>query len=133
MDIARTPSTPDGNPQLADAAPEPKDPPLIRREDYRPFPWLVPEIALDFDLGVEATKVTARLTVARNAGADASPIIRLNGDGLQPLSVAVDGELVNDWTMDGGDLMLPLPGEAHEVAIVTEIDPAGFRRCGYPG
>ncbi|RXZ64798.1 aminopeptidase N [Pelagerythrobacter rhizovicinus] len=124
MDIARTPSTPDGNPQLADAAPEPKEPPLIRREDYRPFPWLVPEIALDFDLGLEATKVTATLTVARNARADTSQVIRLNGDGLQPLSVAVDGELVNDWTMDGGDLMLPLPGEAHEVAIVTEIDPS---------
>ncbi|MBM0171347.1 aminopeptidase N [Altererythrobacter sp. C41] len=124
MDIARTPSTPDGNPQLADAAPEPKEPPLIRREDYRPFPWLVPEIALDFDLGLEATKVTATLTVARNARADASQVIRLNGDGLQPLSVTVDGELVNDWTMDGGDLMLPLPGEAHEIAIVTEIDPS---------
>ncbi|MGV2497761.1 aminopeptidase N [Pelagerythrobacter aerophilus] len=124
MDIARTPSTPDGNPQLADAAPEPKEPPLIRREDYRPFPWLVPEIALDFDLGLEATRVTATLTVARNARADASQVLRLNGDGLQPLSVAVDGELVNDWTMDGGDLMLPLPGEAHEIAIVTEIDPS---------
>ena len=124
MDIARTPSTPDGNPQLADAAPEPKEPPLIRREDYRPFPWLVPEIALDFDLGLEATKVTATLTVARNARADVSQIIRLNGDGPQPLSVTVDGELVNDWTMDGGDLMLPLPGEAHEIAIVTEIDPS---------
>src|SRR5690606_39572107 len=79
MDIARTPSTPDGNPQLADAAPEPKEPPLIRREDYRPFPWLVPEIALDFDLGLEATQVTATLTVARNARADVSQIIRLNG------------------------------------------------------
>ncbi len=124
MDIARTPSTPDGNPQLADAAPEPKEPPLIRREDYRPFPWLVPEIALDFDLGLEATKVTTTLIVARNARADASQVIRLNGDGLQPLSVTVDGELVNDWTMDGGDLMLPLPGEAHEIAIVTEIDPS---------
>src|SRR5690606_12922745 len=67
---------------------------------------------------------TATLTVARNARADASQVIRLNGDGLQPLSVTVDGELVHDWTMDGGDLMLPLPGEAHEIAIVTEIDPS---------
>ena len=33
MDIARTPSTPDGNPEMADAPPAPKQPPLIRRED----------------------------------------------------------------------------------------------------
>ena len=34
MDIATTPSTPDGNPEMADAAREPKAPLLIRREDY---------------------------------------------------------------------------------------------------
>ena len=41
MDIARTPSTPDGNPEMADAARQPKEPLLIRREDYAPFPWRV--------------------------------------------------------------------------------------------
>ena len=117
MDVAR-------NPEMADAAPTPHEPPVIRREDYRPFPWLVPEIALDFDLGLEATRVVATLTVARNARADASPTIRLNGDGLTPLSVKVDGEMVNDWSMDGDDLLLPLPGEAHTIEIATQIDPA---------
>ena len=81
MDIARTPSTPDGNPELADAAPEPHDPPTIRREEYRPFPWLVPETHLDFDLGLEETRVIATLKVVRNEAADQSPTIRLNGDG----------------------------------------------------
>ena len=42
MDIARTPSTADGNPELADAAIQPQSPPTILREDYAPFPWLVP-------------------------------------------------------------------------------------------
>jgi aminopeptidase N len=81
MDIARTPSTPDGNPEMADAAPEPKAPLLIRREDYAPFPWLVPEIALEFDLGLDKTRVRALLTVQRNARAPAASSIRLNGDG----------------------------------------------------
>ncbi|MFB0611798.1 aminopeptidase N [Aurantiacibacter poecillastricola] len=124
MDIARTPSTPDGNPELADAAPTPHDPPVIRREDYRPFPWLVPKVSLDFDLGLEATRVVATLTVARNGKAEASPTIRLNGDGLEPLSVKVDGNPSNSWTMDGGDLLLTLPGEAHEITIATELDPS---------
>src|SRR5690606_34774980 len=124
MDIARTPSTPDGNPPMADAAPEPSGPLLIRREDYRPFPWLVPEVALEFDLGIERTRVRSTLTVQRNAKAPASPTIRLNGDGLTPLEVKVDGQAVNSWSMDGQDLTVPLSGETHEIEITTEIAPA---------
>lgn len=124
MDIARTPSTPDGNPELADAAPTPHEPPTIRREDYRPFPWLVPEVALHFDLGLDATRVVSTLTVARNAKADPSSTIRLNGDGLEVLSVKVDGEMSNSWTMDGDDLLVTLPGDAHEITVATEIDPS---------
>jgi aminopeptidase N len=124
MDIARTPSTADGNPEMADAAPMPADPPLIRREDYRPFPWLVPTTQLDFDLGLDRTRVTARLAIARNPKGNHADAIRLNGDGLVPLSVAVDGESATGWSMDGGDLILPLPGDAHAIEIVTEIDPS---------
>ncbi len=121
MDIAR-------NPEMADAALSPHEPPMIRREDYTPFAWLVPETRLDFDLGLDATRVVAKLTVARNAKAATSPVIRLNGDGLQLLSVKVDGELRGDWSMDGEDLILPLAGEAHEIEIATEIDPSANTR-----
>jgi aminopeptidase N len=124
MDIARTPSTPDGNPEMADAAPEPKEPLLIRREDYAPFPWLVPEIVLEFDLGIERTRVRSVLTVQRNARAPASPVIRLNGDGIAPLEVVVDGQAVNSWTRDGDDLVVPLSGDTHQIEIATEIDPS---------
>jgi len=124
MDIARTPSTPDGNPEMADAAPEPREPLLIRREDYAPFPWLVPEIALAFELGLERTRIRSALTVQRNAKAPLATAIRLNGDGLVPLEVAVDGQAINSWSLDGDDLIVPLTAETHEIAIVTEIDPS---------
>ena len=68
MDVARTPSTPDGNPEMADAAREPKAPLLIRREDYSPFPWLVPEVSLDFELGVQRTRVRASCVPDAAAG-----------------------------------------------------------------
>ena len=124
MDIARTPSTPDGNPHLADAPPEPKAPAVIRREDYRPFPWLVPETRLHFDLGLEHTAVRASLRLQRNPAAVPSPTLRLNGDGLQPLSVAIDGVPTNSWVMDGDDLVVTLPGETHELTVETAIDPS---------
>jgi len=123
MDIATTPTSPEGNPELADAAPTPHEPPVIRREDYRPFAWAVPTIHLDFRLGLEATRVTATLTVERNPAADASPELRLNGDSLTAESVAVDGAPA-EWRMDGPDLIVTLPGAKYTVEVVTKIDPS---------
>ncbi|HWK41920.1 MAG TPA: aminopeptidase N [Croceibacterium sp.] len=124
MDIARTPSTPDGNPEMADAAPQPTEPLLIRREDYVPFAWLVPEVALDFELGLTRTQVRSALTVQRNARAEASGTIRLNGDGLTAMEVKVDGQVVNSWGMDGQDLVVPLTGDSHLIEVTSEIDPS---------
>ena len=123
MDIATTPTTPDGNPEIADAAPTPHEPPVIRREDYQPFAWLVPTTQLDFRLGLEATRVTATLQVERNPAADASSELRLDGDSLTAESVTVDGAPA-DWRMDGPDLIVTLPGAKHTVAVVTTIDPS---------
>src|SRR5688572_1653065 len=124
MDIARTPSTPDGNPEMADAAREPKEPMLIRRVDYAPFEWLVPQITLEFDLGLERTRIRSSLTVQRNAKAARASTIRLNGDGLKPLEVIVDGQAINSWSLDGDDLMVPLTGDTHQIEVTTEIDPS---------
>ncbi|MGB3796126.1 MAG: aminopeptidase N, partial [Alteraurantiacibacter sp.] len=89
MDIATNPDT---APTLADAAPTPHQPPVIQREDYRPFPWLVPETHLDFALGLEKTRVIATLHIERNEAAERSPTIRLNGDGLDLVSLQCDGD-----------------------------------------
>jgi len=99
----------------------PAAPPVIRREDYRPPAWLVPEVALDFALGIDATTVIARLAVRRN-GADA--VLRLNGDGIAARRVLVDGAATNAWRMDGDDLLIDLTGDAHAVEIETALNPA---------
>src|SRR5690242_18033947 len=92
---------------VPDAAPSPTHT-TIRREDYRPPEWRVPEIELRFDLGLEKTRVQSKLLVERNGSHDNA--IRLDGDGLVPVGVWVDGEKINDWTMDHGALVIPLPG-----------------------
>ncbi|PKB14131.1 aminopeptidase N [Novosphingobium kunmingense] len=124
MDIASRPSEPSTNPETADAAVPPHAPATIRREDYQQPAWLVPEVALDFALGLEATRVEARLSVARNPAGNGSPTLRLAGDGITAESVAVDGAPHGAWKMDGPDLLVDLPGEVHEVTIVTWTNPA---------
>jgi len=99
-------------------------PPVIRREDYRPPEWLVPQVTLDFALGLEQTRVEARLDVRRNPEGSGDSVLRLRGDGIAATAVRVDGAATNAWRMDGDDLLVDLPGEAHEVAVETMINPA---------
>jgi aminopeptidase N len=98
-------------------------PPVIHREDYRAPDWLVPDVALDFTLDAAATIVKARLEVRRNGGDHGRPL-RLNGDGLTPVSVRIDGEPAADaWRMAGPDLLIDLPGKAHIVETEVVISP----------
>ena len=93
----------------------------IRRKDYRPPDWLVPDIELDFSLDPAATRVSAKLTVTRN-GAHDRPL-RLDGDELAPLRVAVDGGEAR-WSMDGPALVIELSGDRAIIETEVEIDPA---------
>ncbi len=95
-------------------------PVTIYRKDYAPPAWAVPTVALDFALDLNATKIVNTMTVERRAD---GPLI-LRGDGLRADDVRVDGVVVNDWTMEGDDLILPLVGDLHEVTITTAINPS---------
>ena len=103
-----------------DISAAPPAPKIIHREDYQPPEWLVPEVTLAFNLGIEQTKVVATLKVKQNAQ---SQVLRLNGDGIAAEAVLVDGQPTNAWRMDGDDLLVDLPGQAHEVAIATALNP----------
>ncbi|WNO54335.1 aminopeptidase N [Stakelama saccharophila] len=96
-------------------------PTVTRREEYRAPDWMVPEITLDFDLGAEATRVRATLTVERNGPHDRP--LRLDGEGLAPERVLIDGEASDAWRMDGGTLEIALAGERHEIGTEVVIAP----------
>jgi aminopeptidase N len=102
--------------QTAPAAP----PVAIRREDYRAPDWLVPDVTLEFDLDAVKTRVKATLSVTRNGTHD-RPLM-LDGDGLTPLSVSVDGAPAQ-WQVEGGKLVIALGGTAHVVETEVEISP----------
>ena len=96
-------------------------PTAIRREDYSPPAWEVPQIALDFALDPADTRVRAALTVTRSSPHD-RPLV-LDGAGQMPLSVKVDGVAVNDWRIEGEQLVVPLTGDSHIVETEVSIAP----------
>ena len=65
-------------------------PALIRLNDYRAPAWRVETVELDFDLGIDASELFARLLLRRDP-AQTAPL-RLDGENLQLLSIALDGE-----------------------------------------
>ncbi len=106
---------------LSPEAPTSPEHVAIYRKDYHPPDWLVPEVALEFDLDPGRTHVRSRLTVKRNGEHDRP--LRLAGNGLTPLAVrAGSGE--PGWTMDGDTLVIELADGEAVVETEVEIAPA---------
>ncbi len=112
-------------------------PRTIRLKDYRPPAYLIDSADLAFDLQEQGTRVVARLAVRRNPQGDGGPL-RLNGEGLQPVWVRLDGsELPAErYRIDDESLTLFDPAEAFvvesEVVIAPENNTAleGLYRSG---
>ncbi len=102
-------------------APAPGSDGSISRHDYRPPAWLVPDTRLVFDLDPAATRIVATLSVTRN-GMAGEPL-RLDGAGQEPVAVRVDGAAVNDWRIEGEQLVIPLDGDAHVVETEVVVAP----------
>ncbi len=99
-------------------------PAVIRRQDYRPPDWHVPDVTLVFDLDAGSTRVSARLSVERN-GAHDRPL-RLDRDGIVPVRVAVDGVEIGAeiYAVEADALVIPLTGASHLVETEVELNPA---------
>ncbi|WP_407696139.1 aminopeptidase N [Sphingomicrobium marinum] len=107
-----------------DARMNPEAPPspdhvTIYAKDYREPDWWVPHVSLDVDLDPETTRVIATLKVTRNGSHD-RPLV-LAGDGLKPLTVEVEGHDAQ-WTLEGDDLIIELPGDSHSYSVTTSVD-----------
>ncbi len=96
----------------------------VRLTDYRPPAYFVDEVRLAFDLAPAATRVRARLAIRRN-GDHAEPL-RLDGEGLKPISLAIDGRALDsaEYAIDGEGLTIHVVPEAFTLETEVEIDPA---------
>src|SRR3954453_6640131 len=93
----------------------------IRREDYRPPDWFIPELKLEFDLDAERTRVRAVLNAVRN-GEHQRPL-RLDGEELELISVNVDGKPASP-RMEGQQLVIDVSGSQATIETEVIVNPA---------
>jgi len=102
--------------------------PLIQLKDYTPPLFSIDHVTLRFNLEPEATLVTSVLSVKRQPTTPSDAALVLDGDELELVSVAINGEALaqNGYQLDEQTLALTtLPAnEAFEVTIVTKLNPA---------
>ncbi|MCI4236963.1 aminopeptidase N [Dickeya dianthicola] len=99
-----------------------QQPQVKYRHDYRAPDYTITDIALDFDLYPQQTRVVAVSQVVLQGEQGAA--LKLDGEGLKLLSVQVDGQ---DWQthrlLEGGLELTGLPAK-FTLRIETEISPA---------
>ncbi|GAB4174441.1 MAG: aminopeptidase N [Wenzhouxiangellaceae bacterium] len=97
----------------------------IKRSDYRPPAWRIPETQLRFELDPAETRVHARLTVEAVAPGSAGTPLVLDGVGLETELVAIDGQALDAsrWRVEGERLIIEQVPEGFELSTVVRIHP----------
>jgi aminopeptidase N len=91
----------------------------IRLHDYRRPAWGVDSIELEVDLGIDATEITALLSLRRDA-AQAEPL-RLDGEGLELLAIALDGRPLDAGSYRIQDSVLEVDGARDGSVLETRV------------
>lgn len=95
----------------------------IRRQDYLPYPFLIPQISLVFDLDAEQTRVRTSMRILRK-GSECIDLV-LNGEELGLISVHLNGDALSghDYTLTESTLTIHRMPEQADVVIVSTCQP----------
>lgn len=96
-------------------------PKTIYLKDYKPYPFDIKKIDLNFDIRAGKTIVTATSEIVRVD--KAAKEMFLNGEHLELISVKIDGAAVDDYTVDARSLRVPCPSDEFTLEITTAIKP----------
>ncbi|NNE06028.1 MAG: aminopeptidase N, partial [Xanthomonadales bacterium] len=64
----------------------------IYRKDYTPYPWTLESVSLHFSIEADATRVRARISLARVPGGESTTALVLDGKDLELKSISIDGK-----------------------------------------
>jgi aminopeptidase N len=112
---------------MLDVSPDLAAPRPVRLKDYRPPAFLVDTVELVFELEDGATRVKSKLGIRRNpAGADPKAALALDGEELELVSLALDGEALGPnryrQPAEGGLVIDGVP-DAFTLEVETRIMP----------
>jgi len=93
--------------------------PVTRLADYRPPAWHVEAVELEFELGIHATEVVSRLHLRRDP-AQQEPL-RLDGEGLELLSITLDGQPLGEDRYRHGAEQLEVDGAVDGSVLETRV------------
>ena len=97
-------------------------PKTIYLKDYRPPEFLIDTVDLHFDLGSEAVRVKAKLIMHRNpAGGRGDGPLVLHGEQLEPLSLMLDGSVLNSDAYSITEGGLTIPGVPERFTLESEV------------
>jgi aminopeptidase N len=99
----------------------------VRLVDYRPTPYRVTTVHLDFHLEASGTIVTATTEFSRRTETAAGTPLVLDGDEIDLVSVALDGHPLPAEDFRAGPQRLEIlapPAENFRLTVVTKLDPA---------
>ncbi|MFC0283074.1 aminopeptidase N [Camelimonas abortus] len=106
-------------------------PPIVRLADYRPTDYLIDAVDLDIRLAPDDTLVTAELSLRPNPAGMAGAPLRLDGDELELVSFALDGQTppAGAWEASPQGLTLRAPPQRpFRLRIQTRLNPAANTR-----
>ncbi|PLX39087.1 MAG: aminopeptidase N [Hyphomicrobiales bacterium] len=98
----------------------------VRLSDYTPTPYAIATVDLDIDLDPAKTTVVAKLVFERRAGIKAGTALVLDGDGLDLVSVLLDGAALGEDAYEATPDRLTIkapPAGPFTLEIVTRIAP----------
>src|SRR5499427_7781832 len=112
---------------MLDLSPDIAPPRPTRLADYRPSAFLIDTVDLVFELAPQDTRVKSRLGIRRNpAVAERGAALHLDGEALELLSLALDGEPLgaNRYQLppEGGLILADVP-DAFTLDVETRIAP----------
>ena len=100
-------------------------PTAVNLADYAPPPWLIDTIELDVDIRCDATRVIGRLRCVRNPAVAGDHPLVLDGEQLETLAVAIDGQTLapDAYTLDADRLTISQLPDAFCLETVVRIRP----------
>ncbi|MDZ4728917.1 MAG: aminopeptidase N [Xanthomonadales bacterium] len=99
--------------------------PLIRRQDYTPYPWKLSQVALNFEIGEHCTSVTSVMHFKLIEAGKSHAEIVLDGQELELVSISVDDQELQAgaYGCDANRLVIKAAPAACIVRIQVRIRP----------